>query len=140
MLKGIVILVSLLMIKLKVSVLIPIWMVQFIMENGIMINNMEKEKKLGLKDLIMKENIKKVLSMEKDSFNGTMVLVTKDSFCTMKLKEKGFILGMMEESLMEIGKITKWMEKVFLLGLMEDLTSVAMLMIKSMVMGFLNGK
>ena len=77
------------------------------MVNGKMINNMEKEKKHGLMEVLMKESI--LMAKDKDLviLNGLMVLNMKVIFLKICFMEKDNILGMIKENILVNGNIIK---------------------------------
>jgi hypothetical protein len=50
------------------------------LDNGLIINNKDKEKKLGQTKQFMKVNIWMVSSMDRDTLNGVIIVITKVSF------------------------------------------------------------
>ena len=106
---------------------IYILMDQNIQENGMMINKMEKELKLGQMALDMKETIKwgkKMVNIfiiqEMEHFFGVIIHHLMENFKTITSMVKVSINGLMEEYLKEIGQIIKWMDMEYLLGVMEE--------------------
>ena len=106
------------MTKLTEWVIISMLMVLLIMENGRMINNMEREQKLGLTGQGMKDVILKEKNMEKEHFVSQMGVSILVIFNIMKYQEKASMCGLMVNRLMDNGRKIKCMVMGFSLGKM----------------------
>mgnify|MGYP001807978036 CR=1 FL=1 len=91
-----------------------IWMVLSILVNGKMIDRMEKEKKYGQMELVMKDNTKMVKKTEEVHSNGLMDLFMWETSFRTIFKDKESIVGRMVENMLENGRIIKWMAKEYI--------------------------
>ena len=91
------------MIKSKEKEHFSMKMGQSIQEIGKMINKMEEEQKVGLMELYIMVNIKKVLNQAKVNLNGRMGLNIKDILRIIVLMVKEYLYGKIKEFMMVIG-------------------------------------
>lgn len=91
-----------------------IWMELNILDNGKMIDKMEKDKKYGLMVIVIKANIKMEKKMVEEFLNGLKVRSMLENFFKMSDKDKVNIVGMMEENMLVNGKIIKWMAEEYI--------------------------
>lgn len=127
------------MTKLMVKVFIPTWMELDILDHGSKINNMDKESKLGPIMLIMKDHMTWVKNTVMENSIGLTDLYMMVNSKKIIFTEKVFTNGLMEENTMETGKITKWTVMENSLGLMEEDTLENTKMIRNKDMEFSNG-
>lgn len=118
-----------LMIELKAMEHIIMLMEPNMKENGLKINNTEREEKCGLMEHCIQEIMLMEKRMVKENFNGVMELLMKESLKIIILKVTlgqrynqvlESMFGLMEGNIKEIGKIIKCMAKEILFGRMEN--------------------
>lgn len=97
----------------KVNLLIKT--VIFILENGEMINIMEKEF-FKQKNVNMKDNGRMIYNMDLEKKNGMIIAFMKAIFMKGKNKEKEHLNGRMEQFIQVCGLTTKDMEKEHKIG------------------------
>merc|ERR1712139_690706 len=107
-------------INVKDMVFILTITVRVMKVNGLKINNMDKEKRLGQMNPHMKANTIMVSKMEMVLSFGTMVALIKVSLPIIIFKEKVFTIGRMVVDLKGTGFKTKCTDMVCLPGLMEE--------------------
>jgi hypothetical protein len=91
-----------------------IWMELNILDNGKMIDKMEREKKYGLMVLVIRANIKMEKKMVEVFLNGLMVQSMLENFFKITYKDRVNIVGKMEENMLVNGKIIKWMGEEYI--------------------------
>jgi hypothetical protein len=84
------------------------------LDNGKMIDKMEKDKKYGLMVIVIKANIKMEKKMVEEFLNGLMVQSMLENFFKIIYKDKVNIVGKMEENMLVNGKIIKWMAEEYI--------------------------
>ena len=91
-----------------------IWMELNILDNGKMIDKMEKDKKYGLMVIVIKANIKMEKKMVEEFLNGLKVRSMLENFFKMSYKDKVNIFGKMEENMLVNGKIINRMAEEYI--------------------------
>ena len=119
------------MIKHKVMVYILIWTELDTLVCGKKTSNMEKERKLGLMVLCMKETMYMERNKELEIFSGLMVQFIMANSSTIILKVQVNIVGLMVEATMENGVTIRCTVKVFSSGQMVGNTKVTTWKIKN---------
>ena len=108
--------------------------------NGDTTCSMDKEKKCGLMDQYMKENMHRERSMDMEFTAGMMDQCTMVNGVRIKLRDKVHIHGQMVESSKENGQIIIWKEWVSIHGLTEEGMKVNIKMTKNMDTGYMSGQ
>jgi hypothetical protein len=106
---------------------------------GKKISSMEKAKRPGLMDLIMRETSFRERKTEKEYSDGRTAPSLMESFQITTYTDKAFISGLTNVSSMVIGKITKCTVKACLHGLMDESTKVNILRTRNKAMVYLPG-
>ena len=106
---------------------------------GKKISSMEKAKRPGLMDLIMRVTLFRERKTEKEASDGRTAPSLMENFKKTTFTAKAFIFGLTNASSKVIGKITKCTEKAYLNGLMADSTKVNILKTKNKAMVYLPG-
>ena len=109
-----------------------ILMVTNILENGLMMLNMGKEKKFSQMDLYSQESLIWAKRKDKGISNGKTVLLTKVNSTTIKWKEWEHTLILMAENMWASERIIACMVKVPLVGKMAENTLGSIKMTRNM--------
>jgi len=120
-----------LLIKLMDLEFILILMVLSILEFGVKTSSMERGKRVGLMELVMKEIMFLERNRDTGISNGQMDLSTLDSSSIIISKALENIDGLMAEAIMENGETIRCMVKAFSPGLMAEDMKESTLKIKN---------
>ena len=112
----------------------------FMKVNGLMIFNMEKEKKAGKMVLFSKVCTTKARNTEQDTTAGTMEVNILVTGTRIKSMDSEPTVGQMEDNIKAIGSKITWKTWVFILGQTVDATWVNIKMTRNTDMVFTSGQ
>jgi hypothetical protein len=110
-----------------------------IKESGIWITSMDKEKKLGQMEEVIKETIFMGKKMVMEHTNGMIIVFILDNGNKIVFKVKELIIGQMEPLILVRGKIIKWTVLEHTLGKMVEFMREGILTVKNLDLEFIFG-